>query len=48
MLPVTASVPRAASWTLRAISAAAAPCSSMAAAIEVEIWLISVIVRAIS
>ena len=38
MLPVTASVPRAASCTLRAISAVAAPCSSMAAAIEVEIW----------
>jgi hypothetical protein len=48
MLPVTTSVPWAASWTLREISAVAAPCFSIAAAIVTEIWDISPMVLAIA
>ena len=34
-------MPAAACWTLRAISAVAAPCSSTALAVDDAIWLIS-------
>jgi hypothetical protein len=46
MLVLTSWVPRAASWTLRAISLVAEPCSSIAAAIAVPIWSISAMTSA--
>jgi hypothetical protein len=42
MFELTSWVPRAASWTLREISLVAEPCSSIAEAIAVPIWSISV------
>ena len=48
MLAVTTSVPWAASCTFREISAVAAPCSSMAAAMVTDICDISPIVLAIA
>lgn len=47
LLDETSCVPHAASWTFRAISCLAAPCSSTAAAMVVVISLISKILRPI-